>query len=85
MDLRAAPENPPHLTAIHLCHLGTRLTHPSQQRVPLPLFPESKPTCKGSIIAAVEMVLWAEIPPSNSGVCMSQEYYIEENHHNELS
>lgn len=31
------------------------------------------------------MVLWAEIPPSNSGVCMSQEYYIEENHHNELS
>ncbi|KAI4563012.1 hypothetical protein MJT46_010621 [Ovis ammon polii x Ovis aries] len=46
---------------------------------------ESKPTCKGSIIAAVEMVLWAEITPSNSGVCMSQEHYTEESHHNELS
>lgn len=39
--------------------------------VPLPLSPESKPTCKGSIIATVEMVLWAEITPSNNGVCMS--------------
>lgn len=31
------------------------------------------------------MVLWAEITPSNSGVCMSQEHYTEESHHNELS
>ena len=85
MDLRAAPENPPHLTATHLSYLGTRLAHPYQQRVPLPLFPESKPTCKGSIVATVEMVLWAEITPSNSGVCVSQEHYIEKNCHNGLS